>query len=534
MGSFLANHCFKVCSVEEMRIIDEEAVKYGVSHLMLMEEAGTAVYDVIVSQIGVKGRKFTVIAGTGNNGGDALVAARRLHAAGGLVEVFIIGDPGKYREPAKTMYEAVVKMGIKTQVVKSREELSYLEKSINGSEVIVVGLIGIGLKGDVTGLYREVIDLINRHQGIIVSVDIPSGIDASNGKVRGVAVRSHYTITFGSPKYGNILYPGHYYCGKLYVSKLSYPPSLFENLKTELNLPLPLPERTKWGHKGTFGKLLAVSGARYYYGAPYYTVYSFLKAGGGYARLATPASIVHVLASKCSEVVYHPMDETTEGTLSLSSYSKITKIIEEHGVDIVIIGPGLSLSNETQELIRMLVESVDKPIIVDGDGITALSKNPDLLKKRRSATVLTPHLLEFSRLTGVNTSDVQEDPVGCLRKASTEFNSYMVLKGAHSLIGYPDGYVYINMTGNPGMAKAGMGDVLNGAIAAMYGIGLRDPGSATRMGVLVHGLAGDLVAIDVGEDGVTPELVIEYLPKAMRILREKPEYIVENYMPREI
>ncbi|MEM4490159.1 MAG: NAD(P)H-hydrate dehydratase [Desulfurococcaceae archaeon] len=527
-------YSLKVCSVEEMRKIDEEAVKYGVNHLILMENAGTAVYDVIVSQVGVKGKKFTIIAGTGNNGGDALVAARRIYAMNGLIEVFIVGDPEKYREPAKTMYEVIVKLGIKPHVLKTRDDLKLLENSLMNTDVVVVGLIGIGLKGEVTGIYRDVIELINKYGKIVVSVDIPSGIDGNNGKVRGVAVRSHYTITFGLPKYGNILYPGYHYCGKLYVSRLSYPPVLLENVKTELNSPVTLPERIKWGHKGTFGKLLAVSGARYYYGAPYYTAYSFLRAGGGYARLATPASVVPVLASNCSEIVYHPMEETIEGTLSLSSYEKIVKIIDEYGVDIVVAGPGVSLNEETQELIRMLVEAVDKPIIVDGDGITAVSRNPDILKKRRSPTVLTPHPLEFSRLMNIEISELQENPIEYLRKASIELRSYIVLKGAHSLIGYPDGHVYINMTGNPGMAKAGMGDVLNGTIAAMYGIGLRDLGSATRMGVLIHGLAGDLAANELGEDGITPDLVIEYLPRAMRIMRENPEYVIEKYMPIEI
>ena len=527
---------FKVCSVEDMRKIDEEASRRGVNHVLLMEDAGTAVYNLVASVMGVRGKKFTVVAGTGNNGGDALVVARRLYAAGGEVEVYVVGDPGKYREPAKSMYEAVVNVGVKVTVVKGVEDLDKLAESIKSSDAVVVGLIGIGLKGDVTGLYRDVIELVNSHGKVVVSVDIPSGVDGNNGKVRGVAVKSTYTVTFGLPKYGNVLYPGYHYCGKLYVSRLSYPPDLLysDSLKCELNAPLKLPERVKWGHKGTFGKLLAVAGARYYYGAPYYTSYAFLKAGGGYSRLATPKSIVPVLAAKCSEVVYHPMEETPEGTLALSNYEKILEIVEAQGVDIVVLGPGTSLNEETQELIRRLAEELDKPVIVDGDGITALSKDPGIVKKRKAPTILTPHPVEFTRLTGLTLSEVQEDPIGCAQRASLELGAYIVLKGAHTLIAYPDGRVYINMTGNPGMAKAGMGDVLNGAIAALYGVGLRDCGEATRMGVLVHGLAGDLAAKDLGEDGVTPDAVLEYLPRAMRILRENPEYVVEHYMPKEI
>jgi len=525
-----------VCSVEEMRWIDEEASKRGIDHLLLMEDAGSAVFNLVLSVFGVRGKRFTIIAGTGNNGGDALVAARRIYAYGGFIDVFVIGDPEKYREPARRNYEIICKLGIPVKVVRSESDLLELEKSLATCDVVIIGLIGIGLRGDVVGVARLVIEAVNRVNKPVISVDIASGIDGNNGRVRGVAVKSTYTVTFGLPKYGNILYPGYYYCGRLYISKLSYPPDLLDSDKitVELNTPVKLPERVKWGHKGVFGKLLVVAGARYYYGAPYYSSYSFLKAGGGYSRLAAPRSVIPVLASKCSEVVYHPMDETEEGTLAYRSYEPIMNIIRDFGVDIVILGPGTSLNPETQELIRALVDSIEKPIIIDGDGLTAISKSPDIIKRRKTPTVLTPHPLEFMRLTGINLDSLQEDPIGSVKKASRELNAYIVLKGAHSLIAYPDGRVYVNMTGNPGMAKAGMGDVLNGAIAAMYGVGLRDLGDATRMGVLVHGLAGDLVAGDIGEDGVTPDSVLEYLPRAVRILRENPEYIIEKYMPGEI
>jgi NAD(P)H-hydrate epimerase len=527
---------FKVCNAEEMRRLDEEAVKRGIDHYTLMEDAGTAVYHVISTRIGVEGKRFVVIAGTGNNGGDALVTARRLYSRGGCVVVFVVGDPARFKEPAKRMYELAQSIGLTIEAVKDENDLAKLKQALSTCDVVVAGIVGIGLKGEVVGLTRRVIELINESGKIVVSVDIPSGVDANNGLIRGVAVKSHYTVTFGLPKYGNILYPGYYYCGKLFVSRLSYPPDLLSSssIKVELNTPVQIPERVKWGHKGTFGKLLSVSGARFYYGAPYYTAYSFLKAGGGYSRLAAPKSVVPVLASRCSEIVYHPMEETEEGSLALSNLDRILEIVEEHGVDIVVLGPGVSLNEETQELIRELALRVEKPVIIDGDGITAVSKNPDILKARKAPTVLTPHPVEFTRLTGLELKQVQEDPIGYVSKTASELGCYLVFKGAHSLIAYPDGRVYINMTGNPGMAKAGVGDVLNGTIAAMYGIGLRDVGLATRMGVLVHGLAGDLAAEDTGEDGVTPDLILEYLPRAVRILRENPELVIRKYMPEEV
>lgn len=523
----------KICSVDEMKKIDRESVEiYNIDHLLLMEDAGSAIFSAIVRELGsVRGKKFGVVAGPGNNGGDALVVCRRIYAAGGLVKIIFVGDISKASELCKKNLELAKSIGIEIVHVFSSNDIDKLREVLSWCEYLIVGLIGIGLKGEVRGVYKEVIEEINKYGKPVVSVDIPSGVDGNNGIIRGVAVKSWLTITLGLPKYGNILYPGYSYCGKLYVSFLSYPHKLLEEIPAELNTPVPPPERIKWGHKGVFGKFLAISGSRYYYGAPYYVSYSFLKAGGGYSRLAAPRSIIPYIAAKCSEVVYIPLEETSEGSIALKNFDQIIKLIEEYGIDIVAIGSGVSLNEETQELVKKLVEHIDRPIIVDGDGITAISKNIDILKKRKISAILTPHLVEFSRLTNIDIKDIQENPVEIVRKTCKELNTYIVLKGAHSIIGYPNGYIYINMTGNPGMAKAGSGDVLTGTIAAMYGIGYKDLGLATRIGVLVHGLAGDLAAQDLGEDGVTPDDILNYLPKAMKILRENTNLIIEKYFP---
>lgn len=537
MGRDSLRYRMGLCYAREMKEIDMKAEEvYGIGSSILMEDAGSAIYSLVVREYGCYGRKVAVIAGTGNNGGDALVAARRLLSCGAYVEVFVVGDPDRYPEPARKNYDTITKMRIPLTHVRGSEDLRVLKDRLREFDVVVVGLVGIGLKGEVRGIYREVIEAVNSSGRDVVSVDIPSGVNADNGKVYGVAVKSKYTVTFGLPKIGNVLYPGYYYCGKLFVSMLSYPRELIlpDSTKIELNVPEPVPERVRWGHKGTFGKLLAVAGARYYYGAPYYVAYSFLKAGGGYSRLAAPRSVIPYIAARCSEVVYIPLDETEEGTLSLRNVDRILELVDSFDIDVVAVGSGVSLNPETQDLVRELVKHVERPIIIDGDGITAVARNPELVKSRKASTVITPHLAEFSRLTNMKIAEIEEDPVSALRKATSELNAYIVLKGAHSLVGYPDGRVYINMTGNPGMAKAGTGDVLTGTIAAMYGIGFRDVGVATRMGVLVHGLAGDLAAEKLGEDGVTPEEIIGELPHSMRILRENPELIVAKYMPELI
>ncbi len=520
----------KVCTVEEMRSLDQAAVEeYGISHEILMENAGIAVYTVIEREFGVKGRRFVVVAGVGNNGGDALVVARKLHSNGGLVKVWVVGRPEKYRGSAKANYERAVRIGLNPEVV-DESKLEEFKKSLSWGEAVVDGIFGTGLSREVSGVYRSVIEAINASGKVVFSVDIPSGVNGNDGRVYGVAVKADYTVTFGLPKLGNLLYPGYWYGGKLYVSHISFPPELYgrDSIKVETNDPVSLPERVEWGHKGTFGKLLAISGARNYYGAPYFSSLSFMKAGGGYSRLAAPKSVIPFIGAKASEVVYIPMEETDEGSLALSNLDRILDLIREYDIDVVIAGPGTSLNEETQELMRQLVRLVERPLILDGDGLTALAGHTELLAERRWPTVITPHPGEMARLLGIRVKEVVEDRVGSLKRAQEEFKVHVVLKGAHTLIGFPDGRIFINMTGNSGMASAGSGDVLTGTIAAMYGLGL-DFGEAVRIGVFAHGLAGDLAALEKGEDGITAVDIMENLPEAMRLIREELDSLMEVY-----
>ena len=519
----------KVCSVEEMRKLDELAIKeYGISHEILMENAGNAVYFLILSKLGVNGKNFVVVCGTGNNGGDGLVVARKIFSSGGKVKVFIVGNLEKLKGSAKINYERVTKMGIEVYNIKNDSDLTFFSQAIHNCDIIIDAIFGTGLSREIKGIYEKVIKIMNKSGKIIVSVDIPSGINGNNGKVMGVAVKATYTVTFGLPKLGNLLYPGYEYCGHLYVSHISFPPQLYnaDFIKVEINEPIELPPRLKWGHKGTFGKLLVIAGAKNYYGAPYFSAMSFLKAGGGYSKLAAPKSIIPYIATKGSEIVFIPLEETNEGTISLINKEKILELSKT--VDIVIIGPGLSLNDETQELVRQLVKEIDKPLIIDGDGITAVSTNLKVVKTRKNTTILTPHLGEMSRITKMPISEIDENKVEVLRKTTKELNSIIVLKGAHTLIGYPDGKIYINMTGNSGMATAGSGDVLTGTIAAMYGIGLNIE-DAVRIGVFIHGLAGDIAASKKGEDGITAQDILESLPYAMKYYREKFDEIKEKY-----
>ena len=455
-----------------------------------------------------------------------MVVARKLTSSGGDVRVVVIGREERFKGIARKNYERALRMGVPITFIT--EDLEKLRMLLDWSEVVIDAIFGTGLSRKVTGFYRRAIEEINRSGKPVVSVDIPSGINGNTGEVMGVAVRAKYTVTFGLPKLGNIFYPGYEYNGELYVSHISYPPQLSDlgEIKVMINDLIPLPPRKRDGHKGTFGRGLFIAGAFGYFGAPYFSSMAFLKAGGGYSRLATPKSILPFIANKGSEVVYIPMDETEAGSIAMSNLEKIISLSELS--DIVVIGPGVSLNPETKELMRMMVRVIDKPVVVDGDGLTAVSEDTEIIRRRTSPTILTPHLGEMSRLTGLRIDEISKNKIEVLRETVKEFNAIIVLKGAHSLIGYPDGTIYVNMSGNHGMATAGSGDVLSGKIAALYGLGLTI-NEAARIGVFIHGLAGDIAAEHKGEDGITAQDILNYLPEAMKMYRENLQMLREKY-----
>jgi hydroxyethylthiazole kinase-like uncharacterized protein yjeF len=516
----------KISTVAEMRNLDKSAIEnFGIAQEFLMENAGEAVYFVIFQEHGIKNKKFALFCGIGNNGGDGLVVARKIHSTGGDVRIFLLGDEKKFRGSAKKNLEIVSRLPIEITHVDSIESI---KDKILSCDAIVDALFGTGLSRAVEGLYKEAIHLINQSRKPVFSIDIPSGISGDTGQIMGEAVRADYTVTFGLPKRGNILYPGFGNCGKLYVTHISFPPSLYykESLKVEINQPVELPVRDEEGHKGTFGDVLFIAGAASYLGAPYFSAMSFLKAGGGYSRLASPRSISPFIAGKGSEIVFIPQEEAPSGSIALKNKQRLLEISEQ--VDMVVMGPGLSLNDETQELVRQLTREIKKPLLIDGDGITVISEDIKLVRERQDPTILTPHPGEMARIARISTNGVLENRIPLVQKEAKRLNACIVLKGAHSLIGYPDEKVFVNMSGNSGMATAGSGDVLTGTIAAVYGLGLCLE-DAVRTGVFLHGFSGDLAAEQKGEDEITAQDILDYLPFALKRYREEHDEVVSHF-----
>ena len=309
----------KVTRVSEMRALDRTAIEdFGIAEELLMENAGQAVYFVILKEFGIEGKRFLVFCGLGNNGGDGLVVARKLHSNGGAVKVFVLGDPTRFEGAAKVNFDIVSRLPIE---VRQLESVETIETDIAHCDAIVDAILGTGITRDVKGLYGYVVESISQSGKPVFSVDIPSGVHGDTGKVMGAAVRADYTVTFGLPKIGNILFPGYDLGGKLYVSHISFPPSITtaDSLKVAISRPVALPPREKDAHKGDFGKALFIAGAAGYYGAPYFAALSFLKAGGGYSRLAAPRSITPFIANKGSEIVFVPQEETSMGSIALEN-----------------------------------------------------------------------------------------------------------------------------------------------------------------------------------------------------------------------
>jgi len=506
----------KISSVTEMRDLDKTAIEvFGIKEELLMENAGDATYSAISTSCGIEGKTFIVCCGIGNNGGDGFVIARKIHSNGGRVKVFILGDKGKYRGAARLNLDIISRLKIEMREVTSVESI---RMDVAHSDAIVDAIFGTGLVREVAGLYRDVIELINGSGKTVFSVDIPSGVSGDSGQVMGVAVKADYTVTFGLPKTGNILFPGHERCGNLFVTHISFPPQIYnaDTLLVEINRPKRLPPRDRNAHKGSVGQVLFVAGASNYFGAPYFSALSFLKAGGGYSRLAAPASMTSSVAVKGSEIVFLPQKETDAGSIAFENRDALLELAGR--MDMIVLGPGLSLNRETQELVRALAAEINRPLLIDGDGITAISENHQIIKDRASDTILTPHPGEMSRLTGVGVQEIEGSKVDLLQRTSRDLNAVIVLKGSRSLIGFPDNRVFINMSGNPGMATAGSGDVLTGTIAAMFGMGL-DLRESVLKGVFIHGFAGDLAAEEKGEDGIIARDILNHLPLALKMDR---------------
>jgi hydroxyethylthiazole kinase-like uncharacterized protein yjeF len=512
----------KVANAEEMQELDRKAIEtYRIPGMILMENAGRGAAEVISHTFpDIHKKKIAIISGKGNNGGDGFVIARYLLNQGVSVRVYLLADPKGLRGDAETNFNIFQRMKGEVISVPSSKDYVRVKKDLEKFDILVDGIFGTGLDAEVRGYYREVIDHLNTLQRPIVAIDIPSGLDADTGKPLGTAIRASLTITFGLPKVGHLLPPGIDYVGEVRVIDIGLPKRLVEDEKIPTHL-LEEKEIKRWlsiprnpdTHKGDYGHLLVIAGSVGKTGAAAMACQAALRMGAGLVTLAIPKSLNGIMEMKLTEVMTEPLPETPKQTLSLRAFSAIVRLCENKKA--VIIGPGLGTFKETQSLVLKLIKALDVPIILDADGLTALATQPKTLPIANRSLILTPHPGEMARLMRSQVKEVLEDRIGRSRNFSQSHHVHLVLKGHPTLISTPKGEVFINPTGNPGMASGGTGDVLTGMIGGLVCQGF-DILPSLQIAVYLHGLAGDEGAQEKGEKSLIATDIIEKIPALLK------------------
>ncbi len=553
----------KIVSAAEMREIDRStSERFGVPSLTLMENAGAAVARFVLSDY-PQAERVGILCGKGNNGGDGFVVARKLVEAGKAVRVLLLSDPAELRGDAAVMFQNMLQtlrpMNIAPLIVREASWLDSLEAAeIFAADVIVDAILGTGFRPPVSPLYAAAIGKMNAASAPIVAVDIPSGADADAmrppsatpsrtgaGDEAGDEARADAIVTFTAPR------PAHVFAaligrpsGHTVIAPIGSPP---EAIVSELGLHLSTPfdfapllvPREREGNKGSYGHVLVIGGSLGKAGAAAMAGFSALRAGAGLSTVATPKSVLATVAAFHPELMTEPLAETKDGTISLRALGPGLDALLERKT--LAIGPGISRNSETAEFVREIVKrtSDDTPIVVDADGLNAFATaelrsawtgegarphtngSAGQLNGRGRTVVITPHPGEMARLTGSSIAEIQANRLEVARNFAREHELIVVLKGHRTLIAASDGTVWVNPTGNPGMATGGTGDVLTGMVAGLIAQHPQHALEATALAVYLHGLAGDLAAESVGENSLVATDLVRFLPQAFAETRNR-------------
>jgi hydroxyethylthiazole kinase-like uncharacterized protein yjeF len=564
----------KVVTTEEMRRIERETDAAGISYATMMENAGRAVAEACPPFIppnfrgekrgGVTDRRILVLVGPGNNGGDGLVAGRYLHDAGVYVTFYV----WKRRVEDDENYRLATERDIPVVWAEEDDGFATLRRLLGESDVVIDALLGTGVDRPIRESLKGILTVVGEVQGarckmqdaeekgalfspsfpsfsapppfpVLVAVDVPTGLNCDTGAIDPASVPADLTVTFGFPKRGQFLFPGAEYVGQLIVADIGIPPHLADDVQVEVATPEMvkelLPARPMSAHKGTFGKALVVAGSVNYTGAAYLASAAATRVGTGLVTLALAESIHPILASKLSEVTFLLLPQTL-GVLVPDAIKVLGERIQDY--DALLLGPGLGREKETIQFVQRLLKvepgkrgrigfltseeakggKLSLPLLViDADGLNALADAPNWWEHLKGLSILTPHPGEMSRLTGLTVREIEADRLGVTRQMAEKWGQVIILKGAYTVIAGPEGRVVINPFANPGLATAGSGDVLAGAIAGFLAQGLA-PFDAAVAGAYVHGLAGELVRKELGGTGMVAGDLLPVLPKVIKLL----------------
>ncbi|RPJ80195.1 MAG: NAD(P)H-hydrate dehydratase [Deltaproteobacteria bacterium] len=510
-------------TADEMRKMDQDTIEnFGLPGRLLMENAGRGATRMLIKKFPeVKGKKVGIAAGSGNNGGDGFVIARCIKEYGADVTVFVLSETKKIRGDAKTNLNLLSLLDIPVYEIPDKEIFEKHQSLLAQQEIWVDAILGTGLRSEVNGFFHHVIQFINNSQTFVFAVDIPSGLDSDTGQPHGVSIQADATATFGFAKTGHMLYPGTDYTGELCVVDIGIPTPIVEAVSPKQRLLTSESVRNEYqprfsnAHKGTTGHLFVIAGSPGKTGAAALTSLSAMRTGAGLVTLGIPVGLNPVLESQVREVMTLPLSETEDGLLHGSSEQMILAFLKDK--KCLAIGPGLGTALETRMLFFSILQNLKIPVVIDADGINMLAENRKILSSVNVPVILTPHPGEMARLMNTTVGEIQKDRIAIARDFALEQNVHLVLKGAGTVIAHPDGTVYINPTGNPGMASGGMGDVLTGMIAGLLTQGY-SPEAATHLGVWLHGSAADSLAREKGVIGFLASDVMEEIPAQISLL----------------
>jgi hydroxyethylthiazole kinase-like uncharacterized protein yjeF len=513
----------KIVNAAQMKKIDHTAInEYNIPGIILMENAGLSVLEEVLESLRSKeNQKVAIVCGRGNNGGDGYVVARHLFNRGVDVEVFIIGSPEKIMGDAGINYNILRKLDVKISYLLKDEDLNRFRDSLAQCDIIVDSIFGTGLTRDVDELFKKVIHIMNGAQKGIISIDIPSGVGADDGRIYGAAIKANKTITFQLPKIGNYNYPGAEYTGELKIKDIGIPKEIIDKMDLKVNLITKekikslLSLRKNDTHKGSYGKVCMIAGSLGMSGAAILACKSALRSGAGLLKIAIPQSINYILESVAVEAITVPLAESKKGAIESDSIKKIIELIKSSSV--TAIGPGSGQSEAFKEILTTVLKHSAKPIVLDADALNVLAKNMELFDLLSVPAVMSPHVAEMSRLTGKNIEYINNNRIDVALEFAQKRNITVVLKGARTVVAGPRGEIFINQTGNPGMSTAGSGDVLTGVITGLIAQGI-EPTQAAIAGVYIHGYAGDMAAERLGEYGLLAGDVLDEVPLAIKKL----------------
>jgi len=507
--------------------LDEDSQKLGISGMVLMERAALSTAEFIKERLltSDKDKKVIAICGSGNNGGDGIACARILHEWGFNVEVFVVGKEEKFTGQTKAQVNLAVNSEVELKIVESSELIT--DRDDFKDVIVIDAIFGVGFKGRLEGDLEKLARYLNMFNSVKVAIDIPSGVNGSNGKVESIAIKCDYTITFGVNKTGIAVYPGKDYAGEVIIVDIGFPKKALDMVSwntftfDETDIGYFLPKREEYSNKGDFGKILIIAGSEEMCGASYLSALAAYRTGAGLVRIFTPEANRTSLQNLIPEAILTTYNDSSEMDIEAATEEKLYKAVKEWA-DVVVIGPGLGISTRSKSIVKKVVDISEVTTIIDADGLRLFreviekkeNRKLDLKKDLKTGFVLTPHIKELSDLLYLTKEEVKDNIIDIADELKY-CKGMVVIKEARTVV-VGEGRCYINNSGNSAMAKAGSGDVLTGIIAAlMVGDKLRQF-MMVALGVYVHGLAGDILKEKKGSHGILARELADEVAEVMK------------------